>query len=44
MTTEELEKEFKLENAARLLVERGYVKGKSLQEVVEMLRLRSKNV
>jgi hypothetical protein len=41
MTREELQKEIKLEEQARLLIERGYIKDKSLQEVIQILRSKS---
>lgn len=44
MTKEELKKDIELEKRAKLLVERGYIKSKTVKEVIEMLRLKQQIV
>jgi DNA-directed RNA polymerase specialized sigma subunit len=41
MIREDLQKEIELEEKARLLIQRGYIKGKSLQEVIQILLSKS---
>ena len=44
MTKEELKKDIELEKRDKLLVERGYIKSKTVKEVIEMLRLKQQIV
>lgn len=41
MTRSDLQKEIEIEEQARLLIERGYIKSKSLQEVIQILLSKS---
>ena len=44
MTDAEYRLEMKIEETARMLIDRGYISGKTYEEVVEIVRLRSKDV
>jgi hypothetical protein len=40
MTNHELKKDIEIEERARLLIERGYIKSKTVKEVIKILRSR----